>query len=613
MPTVVTVEWGSRSRHLQAGLRQKVPGASFWLVPAAAPVRAGIVPVDRVADWPAAAAIPLPVTTDPRALSAEFAVPDGPAHVRLDFELTATVRTHSAVVLAVQQLFVVAAGAGPGARGTLLPSQFTIRDEVLVPTPNGPVAGRGPAPRGRRVVLGSHPLLSVSGFGRFSINAEFVDVTALWWKVHPDAVWGWYRHPLLRGRQEHLRVLAATTGGNPMIWFAVAPSRTVEPSADSTSGKAADIVFFRPPPGSNAFPYAPTQAGFEANQHDDTTMVNLARYLLAPVPEVELPALRKAGIRTPELLAAQIQPAVQAPVQPADPMSLMKLLDSAGNVRSEAFTDGRANAFRPVGLENALQQAGDDRLLLLPLGFEASTGDPTKSIPGNPQGGYEAVERGGLERTVQSALDLLWAINAVGRNTTRPPRQADRELWLAGHSEGNRSVWRTLRSNPTVIDRVISFDADTLDEGVTVLGEAGAKRRPDRPLHAFVVVTPNNGDATGLPARRDTQLRRLRDRNVFVSVLPEFDRREQYWRLNPLTNPYLLFLLHRWNVPGGRPGSKTLLEMSAATPRNWNFLFFHELAVFGGDLAPAPGGGALRLRTFFEQALGRPNPRPPLP
>jgi hypothetical protein len=70
--------------------------------------------------------------------------------------------------------------------------------------------------------------------------------------------------------------------------------------------------------------------------------------------------------------------------------------------------------------------------------------------------------------------------------------------------------------------------------------------------------------------------------------------------------------------PGGG-GSPTLLDASATTPRAWNFLFFHELAVFGGELLPprpASGGrspASPRLRTFFEMALGAPNPRPPMP
>src|SRR5262249_27546964 len=111
-----------------------------------------------------------------------------------------------------------------------------------------------------------------------AINAEFVDATELWWAIHKEE-WNWYLNPALRGRPEHLRVLAWTGGGLPMIWFAVVPDaalKTLEPAAapkDAGGGKAgkeipstqdqpaADIVFFRPPPGINAFPYNPNADG----------------------------------------------------------------------------------------------------------------------------------------------------------------------------------------------------------------------------------------------------------------------------------------------------------------------------------------------------------------
>jgi hypothetical protein len=610
---------------VQSGLRQKVSGPSFWLMPATSPVQFGIVPADRAADWAAATTIPLGVTTDTNNLSASVTIPDGPVQARLDFNLIAAAGGNTATVLSFKQLFTVVA-ASPPASGTLLPSQFAIDDVVLTPTPNGPVKVKGPSATGRRIMVGLHPLLSLSAYGKYSVNAEFVDVTELWWKVHPDSTWGWYRNPLLKGRQEHLRALASTSGGNPMIWFAAVPDALVggggssAPTAPSSGAGAADIVFFRPPPGSNAFPYAPTKQGFEAGQHDDTTMVNLARYLLSPVADAQLSSLQAAGIRTPELLTDRIQPKALSPsVQPVNPMSLMKLFDAKG-VRPEAFTDGRANAFRPVGLENALQQSGGEHVLLLPLGFEASTGDPKRGVPGNPQGGYEAAERPQLKTTVASAVNVLWSINALGRDRNTAPNTSDRQLWVAGHSEGNRSVWRTLQSNLGDVDRIVSFDSDTLADGIDAMRTAGKRRKKDQPMHAFVVITPNNGDATGLSVSRDEDLRRLRKDNVLVTMLPGFDEREQYWHLNPppIVNPYLLFLLDKWNVPVNKTTSMTLLDAATATPQDWNFLFFHELAVFGGQLVQSPhvpGASAPppRLRTFLEQALGTPNPRPPLP
>jgi hypothetical protein len=631
----VTVEWSSRSKALQSRLRQKVSGTSFWLSPATPPAQFGVVAPQEVGVWYMAKTVPMSVTTDLAGQSATATVPDGPAYVRMDFDLVATAGGHSSTILALRQLFLATSSITPPGMmgsGTLLPVQFSIEDMELVASANGPVRRKGPSPTGHRTGLGLHPLLSLAKFGQFSINAEFVDVTELWWKVHPDTTWGWYWHPLLKGRQEHLRVLAWTGGGNPMIWFAAIPDAAVTSSAKRTELKTvtprpvtrpADIVFFRPPPGSNAFPYSPTQAGFEAKQHDDISLVNLARYLLSPVPEKTFLALKSAGVRTPELLADQIQPKSSTPtVKPADPMDLMKLLDPSGRSRPEAFTDTRANAFRPVGLEASLNRSGAAHVLFLPLGFEASEGDPARGLKGNPQGGYEAVQMADLKVTIQSALTLLWNVNAVGRDSASPPLTRDRELWTAGHSEGNRTVWRCLQGNGNDVDRLISFDSDTLTEGVKQMRAAGKKRPAGKPLHAFVVLTPANGDENGLPVERDRELRQLRDSGMLVTVLPDFAARSQYWHLNPppITNPYFLHLLAKWNVPaqqGGGGTSRTLLEISATRPRNWNFLFFHELAVFGGELvqqAIVPGASppaSPQVRTFFEMALGAPNPRPP--
>jgi hypothetical protein len=512
----------------------------------------------------------------------------------------------------------------------LVPVQFSFSDAILVASPQGPRRVKGPSPNGRRTAVGLHPLLSRTGSASFSVNAEFVDVTELWWRVHPDTTWGWYWHPDTKGRQQHLRVLAWTGGGSPMIWFAAIPDAAVASSPGNTQQlstekpqggpqAAADIVFIRPPPGSNSFPYSPDKSGFEAKQHDDTTLVNLSRYLLAPVSEQTFQALKAAGLRSAELLADQVQPKAVAPkIAPADPMSLMKLLDSSGIARKDAFTDGRANAFRPVGLEAAVNRAGTAHVLFLPLGFSASTGDPTRGIRGNPQGGYEALAVSDLKLTIQSALATLWNVNAIGRDKSVPPQTRGRELWVAGHSEGNRTVWNCLAGNGKDIDRVVSFDSDTLGEGIARLEQAGQKRPPDKPLHAFVVLTPNNGDVNGLPDSVDIKLRTLRKRNVLVTVLPAFDERAKYWHINPppVNNAYLKFLLEKWSVPA-QPGagSKTLLDLSASNPGNWNFLFFHELAVFGGELVqpPSSGGVVARpfVRTFFEMALGAPNPRPP--
>jgi len=157
----------------------------------------------------------------------------------------------------------------------------------------------------------------------------------------------------------------------------------------------------------------------------------------------------------------------------------------------------------------------------------------------------------------------------------------------------------------------MSFDSDTLVEGIARLQRAGQRRLSDKPLHAFVVLTPNNGDVSGLPVSVDRALRDLRKSNVLVTALPSFESRSNYWRINPppISNPYFRLVLERWDVPSRTGSGTTLLDLSAASPANWNFLFFHELGVFGGELVqpPSRGGVVARpfVRTFFEWRWAR--------
>ena len=326
--------------------------------------------------------------------------------------------------------------------------------------------------------------------------------------------------------------------------------------------------------------------------------------------------MQAAGaLRTPELLADQVQPKTANPVAPADPMDLMKLIDSANQVRNEAFTDGRANAFRPVGLETALNRTGVAHLLFLPLGFDASKDS-------NPQGGYEAALLPGLKISLQSAVTLLWNSGAISRDQTTPLSPSNREMWIVGHSSGNRSLWSCLEQNARDVARIVSFDADTLSVGIEKMAAAGdARKKIGQTLDAFVIVTPSSGGPQGLTDKTDLTLRNLRAKGVQVTVLPEFSKRADFWHLNPppIKNPFLLYLLAKWNVPMSRPPksnpSKTLLDASAEQPARWGFLFFHEMAIFGGDLVPPPATSPpttpAKLVTFFEQSLGSPNPRPP--
>ena len=68
-----------------------------------------------------------------------------------------------------------------------------------------------------------------------------VDVTELWWAVHPEESRVFYLHPGLGSRAEHLRVLAWTGGGLPMIWFAVLPDAAAR--SDGSQAEVPDHVW----------------------------------------------------------------------------------------------------------------------------------------------------------------------------------------------------------------------------------------------------------------------------------------------------------------------------------------------------------------------------------
>jgi hypothetical protein len=579
------VDWGARSRLLQSRLKSKIGDTSFWISPAKPPVALGLLKPNDVASWDMAGTAPIALAPDKTPLSVVGIVPSGPAHVRLDFELVATAGGATQTVLAFKQLFLV------DSNGSLVPSQFSFEDYVLAPSPSGPTRNKGGSVNGRRVFMGLHPLVVVSP-GRVEINAEFVDVTELWWAIRRDKL-GWYLNPGLGGRQQHLRVLAWTGGGSPMLWFAVVPdaaTKTLDPAPPTGDAKgaapasgtaaAADLVFFRPPPGENSFPYSADRRGFLDPHHDEKTLFVLARYLLSPLPLATLTAMR--GVNQPERLADQIQPTRFNPKHPVDPIDI---------------ASGFPTAFRPAGLEAALNRVGAPHVLFLPLGFDATPG-------------YEAATKEGLKATIASALHVLWNNCAIARDAAGAPDLGHRQLWLVGHSAGNRSLWDCLLSNAADVGRVISFDAtprsDNLAPGINVIKRAAAARkRRQLTLDAFVITTPNmtNDNRWGLDDQTD---RELRATGASVTVLPDFAERSSYWRLPPTTstNPYLRYLLAQW--------TDAELAASAKRPHRWNFLFFHELAVFGGHHVMPPTTPPT-LRTFFQDALGPPMPRPPLP
>ncbi|MEZ4314526.1 MAG: hypothetical protein R3F14_41445 [Polyangiaceae bacterium] len=82
-----------------------------------------------------------------------------------------------------------------------------------------------------------------------------------------------------------------------------------------------------------------------------------------------------------------------------------------------------------------------------------------------------------------------------------------------------------------------------------------------------------------------------------ITFLPAFDKQLEHFTLRPVSsmNPVLRTLMKEWD--------DAAVDRAAAFPGQWQFLFFHEYPAHGGD----PG------RSFFAQALGKPNPQATAP
>jgi hypothetical protein len=637
----ITVDWGAVSRRASVKATRSV-GQSFLLKGSASTISLGYVASAQVSTWATAPTTPIvltPVKGNTTAVTATIAdvstTTPYPAtrYVRLDFDLQVTAGGVTRSVLTFKQLF------NADASGALLATQFSFDGKVLKSNGSGVAYLPVPLPSGLVNRMGTHPLL-VNTVGRIEINCEFVDLTELWWAVHKDN-WGWYTHQKLGSRIENLYVLGWTGGGVPMLWFAVVPDAAADnlgkPASKNTGGNAGDttntgdqrgnapasamadrnanIVFFRPQPGSNAFVYSADERGLLDTKHDETTLHILARYLMSPLPTVQLKALAgTAGLLEPMLLADQIALTSTSPRAPTDPMPMVTRL---------------WNAFRPVGLETAVNRSGQAHVLFLPLGFDGS-----KPLP---QGGYDAALKRGLRDMLGSAMSTLIACNAVARKESALPDVSTREIWLAGHSAGNRGMWASLQANAADIDRAISFDATPSDEnfepGMAVVTNAVAiRKKASKTLELFAITTPNmtgkrSSDAktnTVKPLGLDqTRLDLMKKTGAVLTVLPPYKQRESFWQLAPASamTPFLRNLFFNW--------TDSEIEQSALKPANWNqrkdqdfevwpFLFFHEMAVFGGRLVPSPMAAMQQgstpspppppqLITLFEDSLGAPD------
>jgi hypothetical protein len=113
---------------------------------------------------------------------------------------------------------------------------------------------------------------------------------------------------------------------------------------------------------------------------------------------------------------------------------------------------------------------------------------------------------GDLRTTVQNALATLFNAGAVARTGTTVPDLSRRDLWLAGHSAGNRSMWTCARNNAADVSRMITFDAtpykDNLGSGLKdIMAVAEARKKAGKALDLFAIVTPNLGQNKPKPGQ----------------------------------------------------------------------------------------------------------------
>jgi hypothetical protein len=580
---MTSVVWGPRS----ATRRD-----SFWLRP---PVLVGdpvqVRAFDRIPDrsWidPAKGA-QLTVANFREQAEATFVLPSpAPAAIAVDIELRVEVDSVRGTGLRLRQLFTVGAG------GALLPSRYVRRDVTVTVVPGG---GVKIADRPAVELVGKHPLLTVTTEG-LRLDAEFLDVTELWWQLRtahrtspPAEPRGdWYVHSALGGRVDRLRILAATTPGKgPMLWMTWASRAAVEQAQ-----KIQPLIFLIAPAwlnGGLGFSYELSPAGLTSAAARGAPLLAVGRFLLSSIPSAQLDVVRKATPTLPEdqlwQLATDVLRAT-VPGMPGVPKGALwpeKLLETGA--------DGRATpravlpllsdiGHRPAGHEAAADDSGKPLVLVYPLGVK----------PAEP---YVSVQQGGLAERMSSLVSTLFSAGAVASTATAAPTTD--ELILAGHSSGNLPMWLSLSNNGADVVKCVAFDAaaEAVPESHLTEITTGVSRRKGKPVTLVLVTSPNSyGSIQGL-SERATKVRAAMRGNpaAKLTVLPAIENQAEFWdprKVRPATqptkNPLLRSMLAAW------PDSEVT---SAAGQRGWGFLFFHEFAAYGGQSV---------TKSFFREAL----------
>lgn len=609
----VTVNWGQRSLARLGG------PASFWLTvkPGASPASLGIVP--SRSGWDTATPTPIAMTVGGGGLQATGKVPVTalPALVRLDFKLVAPASLGAAAsgaggpieTLGFQQLLSIDAGGVVTDVAHVITGYTMTRASAAAQSGNEGRVAPTKTRSARREFPARHPLLQIDPAKQplkpqLIVDAEFIDVTESFWAAHAaaDGV-RWYLHPDLGGRADNLRVLAWTGGDKPMIWFAAPTDDAVQTLVPPGVQSGADIVFFRPVGSDNSFFYPATAAGFLAAKHRTTTLFILPRYLLSPIQVSPLTPTSP----TPPIIAKLTAQGLQTPGHLGD------VISNATKPSADPMTDATnfPAVFQPVGLEGAIAASNQPHVLFLPLGHDAATATDL--------GGYRGAMLPDQKRSIGNALAVLWTVGAVGTKDTDAPDfsvSRKRQLWIAGHSAANAQMTNCLNANSADVDRLISHDAKASFGPILftmvapAIGAAAAvRKKKGKSFEAFIITSPHIDDtpqpSVGAMNFQTVDMSRFAQQTkagATIVLLPDLNSSQDklYWQISPAAalstnNPFMRNLLSRW--------TDAQIDASAKHPNNWFFLFFHEFAVFGGHRESSFGGG-VRVRTFFEDALG---------
>ena len=592
---MTTVTWGPRS---------STNRGSFWLKP---PVLTDVVDPVRVRVFDSVpsgngwlrpqAGTELVVAVFRDRAEATFVLPSPrPKAVVVEVNLQLEVRSIRQSGLRLWQLFTVDAG------GALLYAKYSRREVDVAVKPNAGVTITDRAGAPTTELVGLHPLLAI-GADAIHVDAEFLDVTHLWWASRKAATAAvgrgdWYTHPALGGHPERMRVFAATSPtSSPMLWFTFSST-----GAMATTGTLQPLVFFIAPAwlnGTVKFDHTLDAEGFAHAAEQSGALYAVGRFLLSPVSSASIGAVQKA---TPPIslmdlwqLAADIRPAMIPNMPGMSPGGLWpdKLLEigpDGRNATAHAVLPLHSDiGHRPAGHEVAADSSGKPLVLVYPLLTS--------------HGANAGAEAAGLAGRMKSLMLALYAGGGAAVTSTAAPEMA--ELTLAGHSSGGTPLWSAFANNGANVVKCIGVDAagsfgqpsrpeDRLEDI-----KKGVAARQNKPVTFVLICSTASGGPAVIKDRVTVLEPILKKSGSRLVILPATADQAEFWdptKVRPPTlagqsppttkNPVLRSMLTAW--------SDKEVRNAAKQPDSWSFLFFHEFAAYGGRSTGT---------TFFREAL----------